>query len=118
MLPITSLVLVAGDAAATEARSMGYTLLSVDLSPTYQMSGTLTGRIYLGYKRGEKGIPYIAQVKLVGEQTPIEETDEHLRCDLWPTGTSITIAYRRAVAVAAEVLSSGGTRVGMDDSEF
>merc|ERR1711998_23658 len=118
VLPITSLVLVAGDAAATEARSMGYTLLSVDLSPTYQMSGTLTGRIYLGYKRGEKGIPYIAQVKLVGDQTPIEETDEHLRCDLWPTGTSITIAYRRAVAVAAEVLSSGGTRVGMDDSEF
>mmetsp|Transcript_16036 Transcript_16036/g.29217 ORF Transcript_16036/g.29217 Transcript_16036/m.29217 type:complete len:80 (-) Transcript_16036:713-952(-) len=74
---------------------MGFTLLPVDLSPSYQVSSYTGPKVLLGYKRGELNMPPIRTIQHVtddGGEAALPPDHHVLQCDLWQ-GTSVRLLY-------------------------
>jgi len=93
--PLTSIVLVSDAALEDEAKRMGFTLLPVDLSPSYNASSYTGPKVLVGYKRGEPNMPPIRTIQHLTDDAgeTVVPPDHHvLQCELWQ-GTSVRIAY-------------------------
>lgn len=74
---------------------MDFTLLPVDLSPSYNASSYTGPKVLIGYKRGEPNTPPIRTIQHLTDDAgeTVVPPDHHvLQCEL-RQGTSVRIAY-------------------------